>query len=109
MYNRFDDTDMEKVDSITIKVETEVRPGYYNKTNKTFNDGYTYIVDLKDAGKALLLIAARHKEFNLPCERVYPIEWKSVSAKYVWTLEKIDEEIMKRKQQRDAVEKIKTR
>lgn len=94
MYNTDINKNSNLVDSMTIKVET-TKTDDYHRINQICNNGYTFIVDSKDAGKAIVLIIQLHNKYNLPCERVYPTQWKNINKDYVWSLEKITQEIEK--------------
>ena len=72
MYN----TDRELVDCITLKVEPTIRKDDFNKRNNTFNSGYEYTVRMEDANKAMIFITELFKECKLPCERIYPVNFK---------------------------------
>ena len=102
MYNFTRDLRDDLVDSITLKVEPVVRTDEYNKMSQSINNGYSYVVKKEDAGKALLLITQLHMEYHLPCGRVYPIKWESVSPSNIKSLEQIAEDIKRRKGIMDA-------
>ena len=91
MYN----TDNELFNCITIKVETEIRTDDYNKKENRINNGYTYIVKEEEAANAMIFIEKLFNQCGLPCARVYPIKFDCVPKDYIWTEQKIIDQVVR--------------
>ena len=81
------------IDCAIIKVETSVRNDDYNKKDNTLNQGYNYTVRMENLDKTMLFIQETFNEYNLPCVRIYPTGFACVPESFIWTKQKIVEQV----------------